>query len=328
MPEQDNGNLQRGGDMSDAMKNAGAFSPAPPPPEVKVRTFSSDLESMARSGGGLPQFKRVPVSQAMIDGKESGLPKAISKILMPVVLAVILGIIIYFIYVVFSKNNNAGQNPLGGARQVNVPSLQPIQTQQSAPVSTFVHSSLFRKPADQIISLVIPQETSNASDLKTFSQRMNLVLSSAKQDSSMVEIKTQSTDGRYLSAYEVWSSANSDALAKDFLEANFNPDATLFVYKDKSGFRLGYVLALKPSKNWLFLKNDVAQIEQSPKIENFFLSPPGAPSAKGFEDAIINNQPVRRLSFSSGGEFLYGWSNGNLIVSTSAGGFKEAVAKL
>jgi len=34
----------------------------PPPPEVKVRTMRSDLESMARSGGGAPRFENVAVA--------------------------------------------------------------------------------------------------------------------------------------------------------------------------------------------------------------------------------------------------------------------------
>lgn len=34
----------------------------PPPPEVKVRTMKSDVESMQKSGGGLPQFQNVTVA--------------------------------------------------------------------------------------------------------------------------------------------------------------------------------------------------------------------------------------------------------------------------
>jgi hypothetical protein len=34
----------------------------PPPPEVKIRTMRSDIESMAKTGGGLPQFQNVKVS--------------------------------------------------------------------------------------------------------------------------------------------------------------------------------------------------------------------------------------------------------------------------
>jgi hypothetical protein len=33
----------------------------PPPAEVKVRTMRSDIEGIAKAGGGLPQFKTVAV---------------------------------------------------------------------------------------------------------------------------------------------------------------------------------------------------------------------------------------------------------------------------
>lgn len=33
----------------------------PPPAEVKVRTMRSDIDGIAKSGGGSPQFKTVPV---------------------------------------------------------------------------------------------------------------------------------------------------------------------------------------------------------------------------------------------------------------------------
>jgi len=39
----------------------------PPPAEVKVRTMQSDLESMAKSGGGLPQFQNVSVAGLQVE---------------------------------------------------------------------------------------------------------------------------------------------------------------------------------------------------------------------------------------------------------------------
>ena len=41
--------------------------PPPPPAEVKVRTMRSDLETMAKSGGGLPQFQNVTVAGLAIE---------------------------------------------------------------------------------------------------------------------------------------------------------------------------------------------------------------------------------------------------------------------
>ncbi len=39
----------------------------PPPAEVKVRTMHSDIESMTKSGGGLPQFQNVTVQGLAIE---------------------------------------------------------------------------------------------------------------------------------------------------------------------------------------------------------------------------------------------------------------------
>ena len=44
----------------------------PPPAEVKVRTMASDLESMAKSGGGLPQFQNVSVAGLQVEREAPG----------------------------------------------------------------------------------------------------------------------------------------------------------------------------------------------------------------------------------------------------------------
>ncbi|MDR3582308.1 MAG: hypothetical protein P4L67_03480 [Candidatus Pacebacteria bacterium] len=49
-----------------------AIGVPPPPAEVKVRTMQSDLESMARSGGGLPQFQSVSVAGLQVEREAPG----------------------------------------------------------------------------------------------------------------------------------------------------------------------------------------------------------------------------------------------------------------
>jgi hypothetical protein len=44
----------------------------PPPAEVKVRTMKSDIESMAKSGGGLPQFQNVSVAGLRVEREAPG----------------------------------------------------------------------------------------------------------------------------------------------------------------------------------------------------------------------------------------------------------------
>jgi flagellar basal body-associated protein FliL len=53
------------------MVNAGA---PPPPQEVKVRTMHSDLESMAKSGGGLPRFENVAITGVTVEQEYASTP--------------------------------------------------------------------------------------------------------------------------------------------------------------------------------------------------------------------------------------------------------------
>lgn len=103
----------------------------PPPPEVKVRTMKSDLESMARSGGGAPSFQNVAVAglgaqSTDASSQAAGIstvqanpaPGASSKSIIGPLLVVIVGIIAlavvgYFAYTVFSPS--AKQPPQPGA---------------------------------------------------------------------------------------------------------------------------------------------------------------------------------------------------------------------
>ena len=48
----------------------------PPPAEVKVRTMQSDLESMAKSGGGSPQFQNVSVAGLRVEREAPGVVAA------------------------------------------------------------------------------------------------------------------------------------------------------------------------------------------------------------------------------------------------------------
>ncbi len=116
-----------------------------------------------------------------------------------------------------------------------------------------------------------------------------------------------------------------------FMQSNFKPDFTSFVYKDKNGFWLGYVAQINTSKNPLLLAPTVMKIESSlTSIQDFFLVLPGSPSGN-FKDATVSSQPVRVLALKTptGANFVYGWFfNNYLIVSTSLEGLRQAVGRL
>ncbi len=82
----------------------------PPPPEVKVRTLRSDLESMAKSGGGAPQFQNVKApSLANLSNKEKTVEVKKSSNILATVIAILVAIalvlaIAYFAYQIFFKS--------------------------------------------------------------------------------------------------------------------------------------------------------------------------------------------------------------------------------
>lgn len=87
----------------------GETSAPPPPPEVKVRTMRSDLESMAKSGGGLPRFQSVRVA-GLSGGRTSGdaaRPAAKNTLmiaLITIVALVALAVVGYFAYTLFFRH--------------------------------------------------------------------------------------------------------------------------------------------------------------------------------------------------------------------------------
>jgi hypothetical protein len=105
-----------------SMDNFSPTTAPPPPPEVKVRTMRSDLESMLKNGGGLPQFQNVKVSgtsgsvktapsiavqmQAQTQVKDSGSTQkknAIVSILITIVFVATLAAVSLFVYMKFFK---------------------------------------------------------------------------------------------------------------------------------------------------------------------------------------------------------------------------------
>lgn len=323
---------------------APAPSAPPPPSEVKVRTMRSDLASMAKSGGGLPQFENVKVSGLAAKGRgaqeapvEAPAPKKKGNmlILFAAIAAIAgLGVLGYIGYQRFFVGKAAApavvtpsspSTPIAG-----VSSTSPTAT---TPATPFAHVSLFKRSPDQVLTLTLSSSASATSSaaLESFNQKLSSLLATANKTSTFMEIDAKDGNGNAMGIADMLAAENATVLDPSFLAANFNPDATFFVYRDKFGSWPGYVISLQSGKNWLFLQSDVAKIESSPAIANFFLTDPGPASPDGFTDSAIASTTVRVLPFLDAPVptyFLYGWLNGNLILSTSQDGFAAAVAHL
>jgi len=319
----------------------------PPPPEVKIRTMKSDLESMAQSGGGAPQFKTVRAPSLVFAREESPKKPVAGEeragkfwlITVPLIAIALLAGIIYFAYNFFAartvNQTQSAQAPLASA-----------PTEKTSPPVSLVPnaapSAIFKKPADQVLMLVINKSVTSAADLQTFSQKLGALVGAASSSATLVQVNMQYSGGSPLGIGDVFSLADSYVLPPQFFADHFRPDAVAFAYKDKNGIWPGYVLTLKSAENWLFLQKEASALEKSSKINNFFLIQPGSPSPNGFVDATVSGQPARILTFSTpsssqvsagnlGGQaaFIYSWSSGGyLVFSTSLDGLKAALARM
>ncbi len=307
----------------------------PPPPEVKVRTMKSDLESMARSGGAAPQFQSVkapviPVAEARIVASEEKV-KPVWMVVMIVLAVSLLAAIAYFAYQVFSVAKPG--SPTIVANPIPVP-LAPSPQSASPPPSasgSFIHRSFFRSSADAFLTLTIHTTAQSAADLETFNQRLKDLVSTEGAKGSFFEIGVKDSDGNDLAAADIMKAEDNVVIDPGFFSAHFVSDATLFVYKDKNGLWPGYVLGLQAKDNWLFVKNDAMKLETSPKLVNFFLADPGTPAPEGFKDTIESGQPARILRFTSpaaSSSFVYGFFHNRLILSTSEDGLTQAIGRL
>ena len=113
------------------------------------------------------------------------------------------------------------------------------------------------------------------------------------------------------------------------IQAAFNKDMTVFVYKDANGSRPGYIFKLKDSTNSATVSADIKGIESSSNLTNLFLTSPGA-AIGVFKDGItVLDAKARYINYSTiGASFNYAWFNNYLVVSTSFNGFKEAMKLL
>jgi hypothetical protein len=85
----------------------------PPPAEVKVRTMKSDIEGVAKAGGGLPQFKTVAVEGMGLPKSRVGTapvpstPVGTAKVGFPwwivAIALVVLGVLLWFGYTFLLK---------------------------------------------------------------------------------------------------------------------------------------------------------------------------------------------------------------------------------
>ncbi|HEY4523422.1 MAG TPA: hypothetical protein VJK04_00935 [Candidatus Paceibacterota bacterium] len=312
----------------------------PPPAEVGVRTMASDLASIAERGGGSPKPRMIKISSVsasphvvhpaispavvhsaavspVADETQNPAPGSKSLFSKPTFLFPFLGILLLGVF--------------SAAYFLVYPLLNPKKPSVKVPIVptvkqslSFEHESFFGQPIDgnftlEILSPIIGME----SERDRISSFVNGITG------SFFEIIPQSGDGQAFSADDFFSSIGGNVLDPDFLNENFEKDFTLFLYKDKSGLWLGYILQLKTGKSPIFLQKAVLQKMESASTEraNLFLASPGVQTDSKFQNGLSGGQPIWFMNFSNTSSVLaYGWFfNKYLAISTSFEGLKQAI---
>ncbi len=300
-----------------------------PMTDIKIRTMSSDLQSMGMSGG-IPQVtvRQIPTVnlnpadqiQSPAAPRASTGSKKIIYIILSVVGVVILFVVGFFLpKLLFNKETPAPTVTPGKNTQTQATSTPQVKPTQTTGIT---HSSFFKSASGGITNIAISTglTTENISGLIT--------QQTAPISASFAELSFNK-DGKAISWKEFINIYSWAFLPEAFFTDNFKEDFTSYVHKDSLGTFPGYVLELKPDATIVLLRSQLLQIESnSSQIAKIFLSSPINPGPS-FADAQINGQPVRMLQFGSGEKFYYGWFNNKyLVFGTSEEGMRTAFSKL
>ena len=322
--------------------------PAPPSAdssltEVVVRTMNSDLAKLGQTGGSAPQGDVVSIrftrgdkgalSANVVEGPMSAAGAAASavssksKFIMlggiGVAALLVLFLVGYFVLPAIFSGGDAdsdeqadttpqgGQLPGGGTNEVFLG-----------------HQSFFRIAADETVQGNI--ESMSPSVDAAFYELVTGAVAFAAPETLLVEVEGVGAEGNATSWVEFLRRRGANILSAEFFNEKFEQDFTLFLYRDTSGWRPGYILRLRKGEQAATLRSAVRALENDPlAVSRLFAEPPGR-IAGTFGDQQIAGQPVRVLSFSvPDTAFVYGWFfNEYLVLGTSLDGVKKAVSRL
>lgn len=338
--------------MSNSQPQSSGVPPVPPPPSVKVRTMESDYKSMNESGGQPPvpekvivppsdpnvkfsnfnspsqepTFKPAPKSSSV---QPSVPPTNIAKKKSPVVLIIIflviiaLGVGAYFGYsYFFAKPSQPVATPIPFV-PVPTPAPAVVPTSTPAPATTtpaLIHKSFFAIPAAQTIPVSF-NPVDGILGLKT--ALVTAIPSNAT--SGLYEAVVSDKSGNALSSSVILPIITSSAPSSS-VATYFQPDFTLFLYKDAQGIWPGYILALSSTSSMNLVQALLTKVESAADLANFYLSDPGTFAA--FKDGKLGTYLTRYAVSANKDAFNYGFFGSYLVLSDSYNGMKAAVADL
>ncbi|MBI2622962.1 MAG: hypothetical protein HYW65_00085 [Candidatus Liptonbacteria bacterium] len=326
-----------------------------PPAEVFIRTLESDLRSFRESGGLLagqagarPKPERVMVSGGAAKEVKplsffAGKNIELKWLLIAGGAAVALGAVLVYGFSRLSFPSFPSAPPaapmsgLASSSELAAGEEEIEPFSPSEPEQTSAPRGILRKPADRTASFAASGVVENVAELKTPAQRLRETLAAvpAATSSTLIEVVPKDADGARVPLGQFLERMDAGVLPPEFLAARFAEQFVFFVFRDKAGFWPGFVLALRPGENWLFLKDEVAALERSPKLANFFLEDPGE-AGDEWSDARVGDVAVRELEWTpatksanaANPKFVYGWFRGYLVISTSEEGLAAILPRL
>lgn len=326
---------QTGSDMprnSEAAENALPHLPSSNL-EVRIRTLSSDVESLSRGGGLLGIEEKISISlpeaisfpSAPVTTENPVSPSSNKKFVIYAVLGLggvlLLFSLGYFIPKLFAPKSGAPAERSVGSLPPSVPAQKPTSSAPSA--LAINHRSFLNVPADTSVSVSI-------SPLATSSVRDQWYAGLRFASGTIAEALPKDQNGNSLDFAGFLSAMDIKFNSADLIAGNFNNDFTAFVYRDSSGYWPGYILKLKADSSPLLLQAGIRKIENETDFINSAFAVPVGGSLGGFEDAQLLGQPVRELSFGKKpAVFVYGWFHSSyLVIGTSEGAVSAAVSRL
>lgn len=313
----------------------GVVSHVPPPPsEVTARTLTSDIASIAESGGGSPKPRPVKVFRKeehiqtqggqranVLDPDFTALrPPRKSFLSNPIFLISLLGVFLAGVFLI--------------GYYILYPFLNPLPPQQTPlvhakPPKTQEHKSFFANSSRPIDGTFVMDVSSTIDGLQA--DREMLVSKIGSLSGSFFEFAIQNGGGAPVLASNFFPLINGEILNKDFLANDFENDFTFFIYKENGKLWPGYIFQIKSGLTPILLKGIVSKLENASSSWNsLFLEQNGIPGRQ-FSDGLLNSgEPIRYMNFSiTPSSLVYGWaSNKYLIIATSIEAINQAALRL
>lgn len=300
--------------------------------DVQIRTMKSDLASLQATGGNnaTPLAFALPTAPIVVPRQRRS--HGFRTIVIGIVVVIVLAGLAYAGYLLYKRlvENTGPGAPAASSgtttSATNTPSdLFPATLVEELPGA---HRTLLQMAADATLVMTLNNATvSDPSQLRTYAQTLRETLNKVRTPTAEIEVRNSA--GKPISFPAFLSFVNAPIIETGVYQNNFNLDFTFFVMREGNTYHAAYVMRLQDGKNWLFVKDGVAKLENARGLETLFPVIPGLRDEGGFTDGTLGKQQVRLLTYSKpDATFVYGWFRDYLILATSPATFQTIVERL